>query len=105
MRGTRQLCQERSPAFGQKTARNPGENKGPLKLIPLEAGGSEIHGNWRRDVRKEGWKHPQSIRIGWFDGEYLYLESNETMAIIQTLAKQQNHELSDAVRRRLAEKG
>src|SRR5512132_2094400 len=54
MRGTRQLCQERSPAFGQKTARNPGENKGPLKLIPLEAGGSEIHGNWRRDVRKEG---------------------------------------------------
>src|SRR5512135_3421364 len=58
MRGTRQWCQERSPAFGQKTARNPGENKGPLKLIPLEAGGSEIHGNWRRDVRKEGGTFP-----------------------------------------------
>ena len=56
MRGTRQLCQERSPAFGQKTVRNPEENKGPLKLIPLEAGGSEIHRNWRRDVRKEGFE-------------------------------------------------
>src|SRR5512135_3786294 len=48
------LRHHRVPSKSESLVRNPGENKGPLKLIPLEAGGSEIHGNWRRDVRKEG---------------------------------------------------
>src|SRR5512142_1727909 len=41
------------PESARKTAGNPGENKGLQWSIKLEARVAEIHGNWRRDVRKE----------------------------------------------------
>src|SRR5512142_2545218 len=44
------------PESARKTARNPGENKGLQWSIKLEARVAEIHGNWRRDVRKESSK-------------------------------------------------
>jgi hypothetical protein len=55
----------------------------------------------------ESWGHPDATRIGWFDGENVYLNENETTIIVQLMANQQNYALSQpaTVKNRLVEKG
>ena len=45
--------------------------------------------------------------IGWFDGETIYLDEHETTIIVQQMATQQTHSLSQpaTVKNRLVEKG
>ena len=53
------------------------------------------------------WKHPQAPRIGWFDGETIYLDENETTLVVQQMATQQRNQISQpaTVKNRLVEKG
>ena len=40
------------------------------------------------------WKHPEAPRIGWFDGETIYLDENETTLVVQQMATQQRNQIS-----------
>jgi hypothetical protein len=53
------------------------------------------------------WKHSQAVRIGWFDGETIYLDEHETTNLVQTLATQRHNQISQptTVKNRLVEKG
>ena len=53
------------------------------------------------------WDHPNAPRIGWFDGEMIYLDENETTQIVQQMATQQRNQISQpaTVKNRLVEKG
>ena len=53
------------------------------------------------------WDHPNAPRIGWFDGEMIYLDENETTQIVQQTATQQRNQISQpaTVKNRLVEKG
>ena len=53
------------------------------------------------------WKHPEAPRIGWFDGETIYLDENETTLVVQQMATQQRNQISQpaTVKNRLVEKG
>jgi hypothetical protein len=55
----------------------------------------------------EYWGHPPTTRIGWYDGDYIYLDEQETTIVVQDMASQQNHQLSQpaTVKARLVEKG
>jgi hypothetical protein len=53
------------------------------------------------------WSHPEAPRIGWFDGETIYLDENETTQIVQQIATSQRNQLSQpaTIKNRLVEKG
>ena len=53
------------------------------------------------------WTHPEAPRIGWFDGETIYLDENETTLVVQQMATQQRNQISQpaTVKNRLVEKG
>ena len=53
------------------------------------------------------WEHPETTRIGWFDGETIYLDENETTLVVQQMATQQRNQISQpaTVKNRLVEKG
>jgi hypothetical protein len=60
-----------------------------------------------KDKRVAHWKHPETTRIGWFDGETIYLDENETTLVVQQMATQQHNQISQpaTVKNRLVEKG
>ena len=64
---------------------------------------------WKDEKGKfhESWGHPEATRVGWFDGETIYLDEPETTIIVQQMATQQIHSLSQpaTVKNRLVEKG
>ena len=53
------------------------------------------------------WRPPEAPRIGWFDGETIYLDENETTLVVQQMATQQRNQISQpaTVKNRLVEKG
>jgi hypothetical protein len=63
---------------------------------------------WKDEKGKfhESWGHPEATRVGWFDGETIYLDEHETTIIVQQIATQQTHSLSQpaTVKNRLVEK-
>ena len=65
---------------------------------------------WRQDKDKRTvihWSPPNGPRIGWFDGETIYLDENETTLVVQQMATQQRNQISQpaTVKNRLVEKG
>jgi hypothetical protein len=64
---------------------------------------------WRREGNRDGseWS-PQGRRVGWLDGEQLYLEPDAAYATAQSLASEQGESLTvsaPTLRRRLKERG
>ena len=53
------------------------------------------------------WSHPEAPRIGWFDGETIYLDENETTLVVQQIATSQRNQISQpaTIKNRLVEKG
>jgi len=65
---------------------------------------------WRQDKNKPTvihWSPPNGPRIGWFDGETIYLDESESTLVVQQMATQQRNQISQpaTVKNRLVEKG
>jgi hypothetical protein len=83
---------------------------GPTGVVPTS---HQAECGWNVTIWQEKnkqvthWTHPEAPRIGWFDGETIYLDENETTLVVQQMATQQRNQISQpaTVKNRLVEKG